>query len=237
MSQYSASSSPPVTAAPLMAPITGLVIDGQRGEMSGSADCPPSSLRSSPAQNTGSAPVRMTTSTSSSDSASARAPKNRFRSAPTARCAMRPVQGQGPHPLVGLDQQDVVAHALTVTTPREQTSPLDTPIGKGFLCRSAPWRCRRRAPIVVAMCRNITEFRGLQPAGDGRRDRGRGPSIRPQGQRHHPPPVYQRPTPTRSKPPSPRSPRPRPDCWAPCRRGASRPRPSRRCAAPRSSPG
>ena len=76
MSQYSASSSPPVTAAPLIAPITGLLIAGHRGEMSGSADWPPSSLRSRPAQNTGSVPVRMTTSTPSSVSASARAPKN-----------------------------------------------------------------------------------------------------------------------------------------------------------------
>lgn len=37
MSQYRTSSSPPVTTAPLIAPITGLVIDGHRGEMSGSA--------------------------------------------------------------------------------------------------------------------------------------------------------------------------------------------------------
>ncbi len=76
MSQYKTSSSPPVTAAPLIAPITGLVIGGQRGEMSGSSAWSPSSLRSSPAQNTGSAPVRMTTSTSSSLSASVSAPKN-----------------------------------------------------------------------------------------------------------------------------------------------------------------
>jgi len=48
-----------VTAAPLIAPITGLAIAGHRGEMSGNAAWPPSSLRSSPAQNTGSAPVRM----------------------------------------------------------------------------------------------------------------------------------------------------------------------------------
>src|SRR6476661_3313599 len=53
MSQYSASSSPPVTAAPLMAPITGLVIGGHCGEISGSCDESPSSLRSRPAQNTG----------------------------------------------------------------------------------------------------------------------------------------------------------------------------------------
>ncbi len=35
MSQYSAISSPPVTAAPLIAPITGLDIGGHFGEMSG----------------------------------------------------------------------------------------------------------------------------------------------------------------------------------------------------------
>ncbi len=81
MSQYSTNSSPPVTAAPLIAPITGLDIAAQRGEMSGSAVWPPSSLRSSPAQKTGSAPVRMTTSTSSSVSASVSAPKNWSRNA------------------------------------------------------------------------------------------------------------------------------------------------------------
>lgn len=72
---------------PLIAPITGLVMAGHRGEMSGSAVCPASSLRSSPAQNTGSAPVRMTTSMSSSASASANAAKNRSRSA--AESALR----------------------------------------------------------------------------------------------------------------------------------------------------
>src|ERR1700754_2183182 len=81
MSQYSANSRPPVTAAPLIAPITGLFIGGHCGEMSGSSVESPSSLRSSPAQNTGSVPVRMTTSTSSSTSASVSAPKNRSRSA------------------------------------------------------------------------------------------------------------------------------------------------------------
>ena len=81
MSQYSASSSPPVTAAPLIAPITGLPIGGHLGEMSGSSVVFPSSLRSSPAQNTGSAPVTMTTSTASSFSASRRAAKNWPRSA------------------------------------------------------------------------------------------------------------------------------------------------------------
>ena len=81
MSQYSASSSPPVTAAPLIAPITGLVIGGHCGEMSGRSVESPSSLRSSPAQNTGSAPVRITTSTASSASASRSAAKNCVRSA------------------------------------------------------------------------------------------------------------------------------------------------------------
>ena len=81
MSQYSASSSPPVTAAPLMAPITGLLIGGHLGEISGNSVVSPSSLRSKPAQNTGSAPVRITTSTPSSASASRRAAKNCVRSA------------------------------------------------------------------------------------------------------------------------------------------------------------
>ena len=81
MSQYSASSRPPVTAAPLMAPITGLVIGGHFGEMSGNSVVSPSSLRSSPAQNTGSAPVKITTSTPSSASASRSAAKNCLRNA------------------------------------------------------------------------------------------------------------------------------------------------------------
>ena len=70
MSQYNAISRPPVTAAPLIAPITGLVIGGHLGEISGKAVVSPNSLRSSPAQNTGSDPVTMTTSTPSSACAS-----------------------------------------------------------------------------------------------------------------------------------------------------------------------
>ena len=70
-----------LSAAPLMAPITGLPIGGHFGEMSGSSVVLPSSLRSSPAQNTGSAPVTMTTSTSSSASALRSAAKNWVRSA------------------------------------------------------------------------------------------------------------------------------------------------------------
>ena len=70
MSQYSANSRPPVTAAPLIAPMTGVRMAGHFGEMSGRAVLSPSSLRSRPAQNTGSAPVRITTSTPSSASAS-----------------------------------------------------------------------------------------------------------------------------------------------------------------------
>ena len=80
MSQYSANSSPPVTAAPLIAPITGLFIGGHFWEMSGNSVVSPSSLRSKPAQNTGSVPVKITTSTPSSASASRSAAKNCLRS-------------------------------------------------------------------------------------------------------------------------------------------------------------
>src|SRR6476469_3113589 len=111
MSQYSASSSPPVTAAPLMAPITGLVIGGHCGEISGSCDESPSSLRSRPAQNTGSVPVTMTTSTSSSATASRSAPKKRLRrSADNAFAGLWPVQRQRAHPVLRVDEQDVVSH-------------------------------------------------------------------------------------------------------------------------------
>ena len=82
-SQFSASSNPPVMATPLIAPMSGLVTFGNGPRVPvelrvPSAPLPPprlpaddpSSLRSSPAQNAGSAPVRISTSTSSSASAS-----------------------------------------------------------------------------------------------------------------------------------------------------------------------
>ena len=82
-SQLSASSNPPVTATPLMAPMRGLTNLG-KGPRTPSAlgvpsapvppskllEASPSSLRSSPAVKAGSAPVRMMTSTSSRVSAS-----------------------------------------------------------------------------------------------------------------------------------------------------------------------
>jgi hypothetical protein len=81
-SQLSASSKPPVTATPLIAPITGLVRRGNGPRTPSrlrlpSAPVPPprlepsepSSFRSSPAENAGSAPVRISTSTPSSASA------------------------------------------------------------------------------------------------------------------------------------------------------------------------
>ena len=83
-SQLSASSNPPVTATPLIAPISGLVRRGKgpRAPLRAGAfsDPPPepelipvepSSFRSSPAQNAGSAPVSTITLTSSSASAAA----------------------------------------------------------------------------------------------------------------------------------------------------------------------
>ena len=96
-SQLSASSNPPVTATPLMAPMTGLET-GRKGSHPRSSrvspprrrgPSPPSSLRSTPAQKAGSAPVRMMTSTDSSRSrlsmAVGRAPRraafNAFRTA------------------------------------------------------------------------------------------------------------------------------------------------------------
>ncbi|CAB4636668.1 unannotated protein [freshwater metagenome] len=80
-SQFSASSKPPVIATPLTAPMSGFEILGKGPRTPveftpPSAPVPPrlpavspSSLRSSPAQNAGSEPVRMSTSTLSSASA------------------------------------------------------------------------------------------------------------------------------------------------------------------------
>ena len=82
-SQLSAISNPPVIAGPLIAPITGLSMSGNgpravgRGSSRSSTLAgrrlpvdDPSSFRSRPAQKAGSAPVRITTSTSSRPSAS-----------------------------------------------------------------------------------------------------------------------------------------------------------------------
>jgi hypothetical protein len=75
-SHANASSNPPVTATPLMAPITGFDSggNGPRPPMATSALRKSSfpdaaSFRSTPALNAGSTPVRMTTSTPSSASA------------------------------------------------------------------------------------------------------------------------------------------------------------------------
>ena len=134
MSQYSASSSPPVTAAPLMAPITGLVIGGHCGEMSGSSVRVAQLLEVQPAQNTGSAPVRMTTSTAVVGLGLAQRAKNCCAQRRRQRVArLRPVQRQGAHPVCGVDEQHVVVRHVD-------------------------------QPIVGAMCRNITELRGLEPA-------------------------------------------------------------------------
>src|SRR3984957_13567001 len=166
MSQYSVSSSPPVTAAPLIAPITGLVNGGQRGEMSGRADCPPSSLRSSPAQNTGSVPVRMTTSTASSVSASARAAKNWSRSA--ADNALRDCGGfkvrVRTRSSVWINRMSSVISA-TVVSPTCRAST-------GLSLRNVPKHHRIARP---------------RASGDERGDRRGGAAVCAQGQRHHPP--------------------------------------------------
>ena len=60
---------------------------------------------------------------------------------------LRTVQGQGAHPVGGVDQQ-TVGHIGSLLG----WSPTDT-VSRG-----------RFAPIVEAMCRNITELRGLEPA-------------------------------------------------------------------------
>ncbi len=77
-SQLSATSKPPVTATPLTAPISGLVCGGNaprnESRVSPTSANPspcctwpePNSFRSTPAENAGSAPVRIMTSTSSS---------------------------------------------------------------------------------------------------------------------------------------------------------------------------
>jgi hypothetical protein len=84
----SATSSPPVTAGPLIAPMTGLPMTGKkrnrplparsgpspgaRGAAVGGV-CPDTSFRSTPAQNAEPAPVRMTASTPGSESAAVNA--------------------------------------------------------------------------------------------------------------------------------------------------------------------
>src|ERR1700757_3407915 len=171
MSQYSANSSPPVTAAPLIAPMTGLLNVGQRGEMSGSAGCPPSSLRSSPAQNTGSLPVRITTSTASSASASARAVKNRSRSAADNAlrdCGRFRVRVRT-RPSVWINRMSSVISA-TVVSPT---------------CRASTALSLRYVPKHHRTARTGA-------SGDDRGDRRRGAAVCAQGQRYHPSLVGQR---------------------------------------------
>src|SRR5271163_1866769 len=166
MSQYSVSSSPPVTAAPLIAPITGLVNGGQRGEMSGSADCPPSSLRSSPAQNTGSVPVRMTTSTASSVSASARAVKNWSRSA-----ADNALRDCGRFRVRVRTRSSVWINRMSSVISATVVSPT---------CRASTGLSLRNVPKHHRIARP-------RACGDERGDRRGGAAVCAQGQRHHPP--------------------------------------------------
>ncbi len=121
MSQYSASSSPPVTAAPLIAPMTGLVIGGHFGEMSGSSVVSPSSLRSRPAQNTGSAPVTITTSTSLVSVGVAQGGEELLAQRRGERVARaRSIERDGSYPVGGLDEQNIFAgHSDTVATDTE----------------------------------------------------------------------------------------------------------------------
>ena len=92
--------------------------------------------------------MRMTTSTSSSASASRSAAKNCRAQRRRQRVAgLRPVQRQRAHPVGGVDQQ----HGSVV----------------------AAHRIGARTLAMDRMCRNITELRGLEPAGDPRGDRGR----------------------------------------------------------------
>src|SRR5690242_21833575 len=87
MSQLSTSSSPPVTAAPFTAAITGL-LTGAHGPVPPDAaprrtdPCWPISFRSTPAQKAGSVPVRITARTSSSASTVAIATPSRVSSSP-----------------------------------------------------------------------------------------------------------------------------------------------------------
>ena len=104
-------SKPPVMAAPLMAPMTGLGPGGSgpRRSMGVSSrgrvpvrvpDPAPSSLRSSPAQKAGSAPVRMITLTSSSAWAALTAATRSLRRAPERALRASGWQRRGPSLLV-----------------------------------------------------------------------------------------------------------------------------------------
>jgi len=69
-----------------------------------------------------------------------------------------PVEGQGAHSFVGVDQQDLVGHDITVASRPARSG------GRLTAGASAGKRRRPAALIVEKMCRNITELRGLQPA-------------------------------------------------------------------------
>ena len=155
-SQLRASSNPPVTATPLTAPISGLATCGNGPRVPvdvapPSAPLPatevaadePSSLRSSPAQNAGSAPVRINTSTSSRASASCITSGSRRSS--SLDSALR-----------ALGRLSVIVAMRSVTSRRT---------GRRCPGPRSPGQCRRRWSSVILV--GVRSGRGVRPGPDG----------------------------------------------------------------------
>ena len=181
-SQLSASSKPPVMATPLIAPISGLVSFGN-GPRDAGACCgrrrrrcrrrgcradEPSSLRSRPAQNAGSAPVRMITSTSSGR----RRPRCISCGSSAQQLARQRVAGLGP---VQRDRGDAVAHVEqdrrswrpVIGIRRRSASVMPVALGAATvgatLSRRRPSSAGRKAKLQVAEAHE----RRRDPAAEG----------------------------------------------------------------------
>ena len=170
-SQFSASSKPPVMATPLTAPMSGLVSAGNGPRTPSALGDPsapvpprlpplePSSFRSRPAQNAGSAPVRMSTSTSSRASASRISLRQQRQHLAGQGVARRgTVEGDGGDAIAHLEQHD--GHAADGgTPPRRVQSPSELDAAAGRVSR----RGRRRAGSRASGRRASRASTAIQP--------------------------------------------------------------------------
>ena len=154
-SHVSATSKPPVTAAPLTAPITGLAVSGN-GRISSSSlrtmwrtsESVVSAFRSTPAQNAGSAPVSTMASTSSRASHAAIVSGSAAVSAGLS--ALRDsgsVEGDDRHPVRHVHQDHVLAHASPLLALPRWLAPC----GPGYRLRGRSLACAGAVTSLITV--------------------------------------------------------------------------------------
>ncbi len=150
-SHVSATSKPPVTAAPLTAPMTGFVVSGN-GRMSSSSPATmcftseslPSDLRSTPAQNAGSAPVSTMASTSS-------------RASHAAIASGSAAVNAGSSALRAAGRLRVTTATRSATSTRITSSPIYRPVhlGSRFSKNASTPSCTSSLPRIAAVASSV----------------------------------------------------------------------------------